>query len=93
MTLANDQFNPYLPASNSTDITPFLDSSFLSTLMGPQGPPGKSAMDSVGGLKINQMLDSEAQLGVLYFSIDQQALVYNDDGGQLFRLPLEKISR
>jgi len=73
------------------DIGPYLDSSFISSLVGPQGPPGKSSPDMVNGLKVVTITDSEAANNTLYYSINHQTLIYKDNRGELFRFFLESV--
>jgi hypothetical protein len=105
MTLG-DQFNPYMPDSEAIDesLLKFLDSSFLESLsgtqgsrgpqggLGRQGPPGPSAADPFHGLAIPVLSDFQAWLSTLYYSADQNSLVYKDGTGSLFRIAMEAIT-
>ena len=101
-----DQFNPYALTSEEIDesLLKFLDSSFLESLsgtqggrgpqggVGRQGPPGPSSTDLFHGLSIPTLSDFQSWLSTLYYSTDQNSLVYKDGTGSLFRIAMEAIT-
>lgn len=104
--ILGDQFNPYTPTSEEIDesLLKFLDSSFLESLsgtqggrgpqggIGRQGPPGPSSTDLFHGLSIPTLSDFQSWLSTLYYSTDQNSLVYKDGTGSLFRIAMEAIT-
>ena len=59
--------------------------------VGRQGPRGPSAADIVAGLPIPALEDGSARSSSLYYSTEQNSLVYKHSDGVLFRLAMTAI--